>query len=100
MEAAKTTKENREEAVRSREHQEREMFQKPEEDSISRREQALRPMLLSAPEETDRDLAMGFSNLDMLGILKSIVQVSDGDRMTTVGSRENERREIGDCQTR
>lgn len=100
MEAAKTSKGDREGTVRHRENQDRGVFQKPEEDSVSRREQVLCPMLLSAPGEGDRDPATGFSNPEVLGILKSTIQVSGGHRMTTVGSRESKRRGIGDRQSR
>ena len=58
------------------------------------------PRLLSTPGEGDRDLATGFSNPEVLGILESTIQVSDGRRMTTVGSRESERRGISDSQPR
>lgn len=67
-------------AVRYRENQEREVFQKPEEESVSRRAWGLCLALQSAPGEGDRDLATEFSNPEELGILQSTIQVSDGPR--------------------
>lgn len=77
--------------MRCRETQGREMLQKPGEDSVSRRrEGAPRPTLPNVPEDRDGDLTAGFSNPEVLAILTSTIQVSNGGRVQWVQERVRE----------